>query len=40
MRQEVLEQRFADVLRQLQFDDEVLAWVRDALRESHADEKS
>lgn len=39
VRQEVIEQKFSDVLGRLAFDDEVLAWVRDALSESHADEK-
>jgi site-specific DNA recombinase len=35
----VLEERFADLLGQLHFDNEVLAWVREALQISHADEK-
>ena len=39
VRQEVLEERFADLLKQLSFDDEVIEWVTRALRESHADEK-
>ena len=39
VRQEVLEDRFADLLKQLTFDDEVIGWVTKALRESHADEK-
>ena len=39
VRQEVIEQKFSEVLGRLAFDDEVLAWVRDALSESHADEK-
>ena len=38
-REEVLEREFAAVLDRLTFDDEVLAWVREALRGSHADEK-
>ena len=38
-RQEVLEERFADLLDRLRFDDEVLAWVSQALRVSHEDEK-
>lgn len=39
VRQEVIEQKFSDVLGQLTFDDEVPAWVREALSQSHADEK-
>ena len=39
MREEVIERKFADVLDRLSFDEEVLAWVRSALRASHADEK-
>ena len=39
VRQEVLERKFSEVLRRLAFDDEVLAWVREALSQSHADEK-
>ena len=39
VREEVLEQQFADLLGRLTFDDEVLDWVREALRQSHADEK-
>ena len=35
----MLGDRFADALRRLRFDDEILEWVCDALRESHADEK-
>ena len=38
VREEVLEQRFTDLLGRLTFDDEVLEWVRSALRESHADQ--
>ncbi len=38
-REEVLEERFAEVLRGLTFDKEILAWVAQALRESHRDEK-
>lgn len=38
-RQEVLEEKFAEVLRGLTFDKEILAWVTQALRESHVDEK-
>jgi site-specific DNA recombinase len=36
VREEVLERQFTDLLR---FDDEVLAWVREALHASHADER-
>jgi site-specific DNA recombinase len=39
LREEVLEQQFTELLGRLQFDDEVLAWVREALHASHADER-
>ncbi len=39
VRQEVIERQFATVLGRLTFDNEVLAWVREALHQSHADEK-
>lgn len=39
VREEVLEQQFTALLGRLQFDDEVLGWVREALHASHADEK-
>ena len=39
VREEVLEQQFADMLGRLRFDDEVLVWVGEALRASHADER-
>jgi site-specific DNA recombinase len=39
VREEVLEQQFAELLGRLHFDEEVLDWVRDALRASHADER-
>jgi site-specific DNA recombinase len=39
VREEILERQFSELLGRLTFDDEVLAWVRDALRASHADEK-
>ena len=39
VREEVIEGKFAAVLERLEFDREVLAWVRAALRASHADEK-
>ena len=38
-REEVLEERFAELLDRLRFDDEVLAWVSQALHVSHDDEK-
>lgn len=38
-REEVLEERFTELLRGLAFDDEVLAWVTEGLRQSHVDEK-
>jgi len=38
-REEALEERFSELLDQLRFDDEVLAWVSQALRLSHDDEK-
>ena len=39
VREEVLEQQFTELLGRLQFDDEVLEWVREALHASHADER-
>ena len=39
VREEVLEEKFGTLLGRLAFDDEVLDWVRDALHESHADER-
>ncbi len=39
VREEVLEQQFGELLGQLSFDDEVLEWVRDALKTSHAEEQ-
>src|SRR5262245_39648598 len=39
VREEIIETQFSELLGRLSFDDEVLAWVRDALRASHADEK-
>ncbi len=38
-REEVLSSQFADVLKLLTFDDDVLGWLKEALRESHGDEK-
>ena len=39
VRQEVLEEQFAALLGKLSFDAEVLEWVRDALKSSHAEEQ-
>jgi site-specific DNA recombinase len=39
VREEILEKQFSEVLGRLSFDEEVLTWIRDALRASHADEK-
>jgi site-specific DNA recombinase len=39
VREEELEKRFTELLRGLSFDEEVLRWVTDALRESHTDQK-
>jgi site-specific DNA recombinase len=39
VREEVLEQQFAELLGWLRFDDEVLTWVREALHASHADQR-
>jgi site-specific DNA recombinase len=39
VREEVLEQKFTELLGQLRFDDEVLEWVQDSLDASHADER-
>ncbi len=39
VREEVLEAKFAEILRCLTFDDEVLGWVKAALLQSHVDEK-
>jgi site-specific DNA recombinase len=39
VREEVLEQQFTNLLGQLHFDDEVLSWVQEALRASHADKR-
>jgi hypothetical protein len=37
--EEILEKQFSEMLGRLSFDEEVLAWVCDALRASHSDEK-
>jgi len=39
VREEILERQFTELLCRLHFDDEVLDWVSDALRASHADER-
>ena len=39
VREEVLEQKFTELLGQLRFDDEVLEWVQESLNASHADER-
>jgi site-specific DNA recombinase len=39
VREESLEKQFTELLGRLNFDDEVLEWVRDALHASHADER-
>ena len=39
VREEIIEGQFSELLGRLSFDEEVLAWVRDALHASHADEK-
>ncbi len=38
VREEALEEKFTEILRTLRFDDDVLAWLTKALRESQADE--
>ena len=38
-REEVLEECFADLLKGLIFDDEVMDWIVEALHQSHSDEK-
>ena len=39
VREGALEAQFTAALRRLKFDDQVLAWVKQALRQSHADER-
>ena len=39
VREEALEAQFTELLGRLRFDDEVLAWVREALQASHADQR-
>jgi len=39
VREEVLEQKFTELLGRLRFDDEVLDWVRESLHASQADER-
>jgi hypothetical protein len=38
-REEVLEKKFTELLRGISFSEEVLAWVSQALRESHGEER-
>jgi site-specific DNA recombinase len=38
-REEMLEESFSELMKQLAFDEEVLSWVTEALRQSHVDEK-
>ena len=40
VREEVLEEKFTEILKGLAFDEEVVGWVSEALRESHEDKKS
>ncbi len=39
VREEVLEEKFGALLDRLVFNDDILGWIRDALHESHADER-
>ncbi|MBU3077828.1 recombinase family protein [Sphingomonas sp. XMGL2] len=39
VRQEVIEERFREVLGRLHFDDEIFALIQQAIREGHADER-
>lgn len=39
LREEALEAQFTELLGRLRFDNEVLAWVREALQASHADQR-
>jgi len=39
VREEVLEERFAEALGRLRFSEDILAWVTEALRDSHRDEQ-
>ncbi len=39
VREEVLEAKFAEILDGLRFEEDVLEWTREALRESHQDER-
>jgi hypothetical protein len=40
VREEVVSERFAEILGRLSFGEEVLTWLTKALRESHVDEQS
>ena len=35
----MLEEKFTDILRMIQFDEEVLDWIKTALKDSHDDER-
>ena len=39
VREEVLEEKFTDILRMIQFDEEVLDWIKTALKDSRDDER-
>jgi site-specific DNA recombinase len=39
VREEVLEVRFTDLLKGLAFDEEIMGWMTEALRQSHEDER-
>ena len=39
VREELLEEQFTELLGLLRFDDEVLDWVREALKSSHEQER-
>lgn len=38
-REELLEEKLSEILGRLTFDDDVMSWISDALRQSHGDEK-
>ena len=39
VREEVLAQRFGKILKRLQFDEEIITWTAEALRDSHSEQK-
>ena len=39
VREEVLEQKFTEIIQRLTFDTDILEWVSEALRDSHLDER-